>query len=197
MTETQTTQDETQKEKPVSSSRKKDTHKIILSITENAAIAALYFVVTSFVPAISFTMFQARIGEVLVLLAFWRPDFIIGLTLGCFFANFYGAMMGFTLPWDMLIGTGATLIAVLFVSYLSPKLWVAAIWPPLFNGVIVGWELYYVMNIREVAMWVQMGWVCLGELAVMVVGYFLWFGLFKAKWFRKMLAPTRHVEVGY
>jgi uncharacterized membrane protein len=48
--------------------------RVILMITENAMVAALYYVLTVFNP-LSYPMIQFRISEVLVLLAFWRPDF--------------------------------------------------------------------------------------------------------------------------
>ena len=66
-----------------------DTHLLIVYITQNAIVAAIYFVLTSFTQPISFGMFQMRLAEALGLLCFWRPDFAIGMTLGCFLSNVY------------------------------------------------------------------------------------------------------------
>ena len=172
-----------------------DTHRLILSIVENGLIAALYFVMSAFIPGISFQMFNFRFGEILVLLCFWRPDFGIGLSVGCLLANFYGAMTGQTALIDMLMGTGGTILSVLCVSYLSPRFLVAIIYPPLFNGVLVGLMLYYFYDFGSIALWVEMGWVALGELTVIVAGYVLWMLLKRAPWFFKILKPTRHQEV--
>ena len=163
--------------------------RIVLMIAENAIVAAIYFVLTIAIQPLAYGMLQCRISEIMVLLAFWRPDFIIGLTLGCFIANILSPM-----AIDMLFGTLATLLAVAAIAYLSPRLYVAIIWPVIFNGIIVGIELYYFLD-ASIALWVQMGWVALGELAVMVAGYIIFVLLNRSKTFRKFLAPYRHVDV--
>lgn len=166
--------------------------RVILMITENAMVATLYYVLTVFNP-LSYPMIQFRISEVLVLLAFWRPDFLTGLTIGCLLANLFNPMQTMMLA-DVFMGTGATIIAVLLVSFASPRLWVACIWPPLINGAIVGLELYFFVT-KEIPLWVQMGWVCLGELAVMVVGYSIFWGLCRSKAVMEYMQPIRHAEV--
>ncbi len=172
-----------------------NTTRLIRSIVDNGLIAALYFVMTIFIPAVSFQMFNFRIGEILVLLCFWRPDLGIGLTVGCFLSNFFGAATGQTALIDMLMGTGGTILSVLCVSYLSPKLLVACLYPPVFNGVLVGLMLYYFYDFGSIALWVEMGWVALGELTVILIGYVLWMLCKRGSWFFKILRPTRHQAV--
>ncbi len=169
-----------------------DTTRLVRSVVDNGLIAALYFVLTIFVPGVSFQMFNFRIGEVLVLLCFWRPDFGIGLTVGCLLSNFFGAATGQTAFIDMLMGTGGTILSVLCVSYLSPRLLAACFYPPLFNGILVGLMLYYFYDFGSIALWVEMGWVALGELTIILIGYLLWMGLKRGKWFFSFLRPTRH-----
>ena len=63
-----------------------DTKKIV----ENAFIAAIYFVVTLICMPLSYGLIQFRVSELLMLLCFFRKDFVIGLTIGCFLSNLAG-----------------------------------------------------------------------------------------------------------
>ncbi len=178
-----------------------DTHKIILRIAQNGMIAALYYGLTMLmvlVPAISqFGPIQCRFSEVLVLVAFFRPDLTWGLTLGCFLANMTGFLVGQGFALDMLFGTAATLIACLLEAYASRFLFIAALWPVILNGVIVGGEIYWVFNLDNMPLWACMGWVALGELIAMAVGYVLFMILIRNKGVMKVMAPTRHAEVRF
>ena len=149
-----------------------DTRTLIIYITQNALVAAIYFVLTAFTQPISFGAMQIRLAEALGLLCFWRPDFAIGMTLGCFLANVYSFS-----PWDMLLGSLATLVSCLLISYASKWLWMGIIYPVVLNGLVVGAELTWIfMNPvgTYVDFAVQGGWVALGELGAMVIGYILW-----------------------
>ena len=56
-------------------------------ITQNAVIAAMYFVITLISSPLSFGLIQFRISEFLMLLCFFRKDYVIGVTIGCFLSN--------------------------------------------------------------------------------------------------------------
>ena len=176
-------------------------HQIILRITSNGMIAALYFALTMLfmtIPVISqFGPIQIRFSEFMVLLAFFRPDLTFGLSLGCFFANMAGFFMGYTIPADMVLGTLATALACVAEAYLARHLLVACIYPVIFNGVIVGLELYYLMGITDFNPWVTMGLVAAGEAAAIAVGYALFMVLMRNKGFMRVLAPTRHQEARF
>ena len=89
---------------------------IIRSITRNAIVAAIYVAITVATPFMSFGMLQIRIAEALMLLCFFRRDYIYGLTLGCAIANLFSFM------WiDFLVGTAATFLACLCICFLSFK----------------------------------------------------------------------------
>ena len=68
--------------------------------------AALYALLTISGGAISFGPVQFRFSEALCLLPLLFPETSIGLTLGCFVANLLGGYG----PWDVFLGTLATLI---------------------------------------------------------------------------------------
>ncbi len=171
------------------------TRTLILYITQNALVAAIYFVLTSFTQPISFGAMQIRIAEALGLLCFWRPDFAIGMTIGCFLSNVYSFS-----PWDMLFGSLATLVSCLLISYASKWLWMGIIYPVVINGLVVGAELTWIF-MNPVGTWVdfavQGGWVALGELGAMVIGYILWMVIRRLKIFNKVFQPVRHQEVKF
>ncbi|MCI2068212.1 MAG: QueT transporter family protein [Bacilli bacterium] len=159
-------------------------------IAQNAVVAAVYFILTIILAPYSYLGIQFRIAELLVLLCFWRPDFIIGVTLGCFLANTLSSLG----PWDMLFGTLATLVSALLVAYASPRLFISIIYPTAVNAFVVGAELYFILG---EAFWVQVGLVAIGEGAVMIVSYLIWLILSRNKGLMNFLAPTRHQDIRY
>ena len=102
-------------------------------------IAALYVVFTLPFGQVAFGPIQFRIAEVLTLLPFFTPWAIPGCTLGCLISNLL-----FSTPWDALFGTLATLLAAL-CTYKSKKMLLAPLWPVLFNGLIIGTMLTFML----------------------------------------------------
>ena len=135
-------------------------------LTRTAIIAAIYAVITVAIAPLSYMGVQFRISEILVLLAVFDPLYIGGLTLGCLIAN----LLGPNGPMDVLFGTLATFISV-YAIYLTgkiiqnykAKLFIASIWPTIFNGLIVGWMLNKLYGLPLV---LSMGQVALVELVV-------------------------------
>ncbi len=150
-------------------------------IAANGIVAAIYFALTMLSYPIAFGDINFRISELMVLLCYWRPDFTIGITLGCFLANIFSSLG----PWDMLFGTAATLIACLFVV-VSPKLLIGCFWPIAVNAFIVGFELNWLSGSN---FWAMVGAVAIGETTVIIISYIVWMimwrknlpGLLKAK----------------
>ena len=135
-------------------------------IISNALIAAIYVVLTLITYPVSFLGIQFRIAEVMVLLCFFRKDYAIGLVLGCAIANLTSTI-GLV---DVGFGTLATLLTCLCVMFCK-QLAIACIFPVLFNGFIVGFELWKFLG---EPFWMSVGTVALGEFAVMVVGYIVY-----------------------
>ena len=102
-------------------------------------IAALYVALTLPFGQIAFGPIQFRLAELLTLLPFFTPWAIPGVTIGCLLSNLL-----FSTVWDALFGTLATLIAAYF-TYKSRHLLVASIWPILFNGIIIGTMLTFMI----------------------------------------------------
>jgi len=175
--------------------------KIIRFITRNAIVAAMYYAFTMlmvFFPVISqFGPMQCRFSEILVLLAFFDPSLTFGLTLGCFFANLTGFLAGQGFAFDILFGTMATLIACLLEGYFSRFLFVAAIWPVVINGLIVGAEIYFLFNDSGIPLVACMGWVALGELVALTLGYIIFIIIAQNKNVLRLMGATRHLDVKF
>ena len=98
-------------------------------------IAAVYAVLTLFLPIPQYGGVQLRVAEAMTVLPFLLPEAIPGLAVGCFLANLSSP---FVLDW--VVGTAATLIAALWTSRLRNK-WLTPIPPVLCNAVIIGAEI--------------------------------------------------------
>ncbi|EGT3617384.1 QueT transporter family protein [Clostridium perfringens] len=166
------------------------TDKNIKRIVTSALIAALYATLTIALAPISYSGVQFRVSEIMVLLAFYNSDYIIGLTLGCFVAN----ILGPNGTVDVVLGTFATFISV-WAIYLTGKyirgkkaLWIASIWPTIFNGLIIGWMLNYVYGLPLV---LSMGQVAIGEFVVITIIGVPFFNFIRKKYFGKLNMMTR------
>lgn len=108
----------------------------VLRLAKLAAVAALYVALTLALGFMSFGNIQFRVAEMLMLLCFYRKDYGIALTVGCFISNIFSPMM----LMDMCFGTLATVLAVLLI-FISPNLYLASLAPVISNAIIVGIEL--------------------------------------------------------
>lgn len=137
------------------------------TIVRLALVAAAYAVLTLLIQPLSYGAVQFRFSEALVLLAFYRKDYSVSLILGCLIANLFSP---FGL-YDIIFGTLATAAAVIPMYYMK-NIFIAALFPVITNGFLVGYELSLVGE----PFWFSSGTVALGEL---VVVYILGIALFK------------------
>lgn len=147
-------------------------------LTEAGVIAALYAGLTLLLPVISFGPLQFRLSEILTVLPAFTPAAIPGLTVGCLLANAFGLAAGANLAgaWDLLVGTGATLLAALCAYGLRnvraknvPLC--SAVPAVLFNTGFVGAELWFaVFNGESDALWLCLVQVGVGEVVTAGVG---------------------------
>lgn len=130
-----------------------------------ALIAASYAVLTLAFPALSYGPVQVRVSEALCILPFFMPEAVWGLTVGCLVANLVGVTMGVTLPWDVLIGTLATFIAVVITRKIRMK-WLIPLPTVISNAVLVGIMLTYIIlpEAEAVPLWYNMLTVGVGEV---------------------------------
>jgi len=143
-------------------------------------VTAIYVVITVLLMPYSFYGVQFRISEALVLLCFYKKDYIIPLTLGCAIANLFSPMMALDLP----LGTLATLIS-LFLITKTKNIYLASIFPVIVNAIVVGFELKYAFN---APLLLSIGQVALGEfVCVSIVGVILFKSLEKNKAFMRLI----------
>jgi len=133
----------------------------VKTLTKIALVAALYAALTIALP-LQYYAVQFRIAEILTLLCFYDKKYCPALIIGCFAANLFSPL-GVT---DWVVGTAATAIAVIPMTWVK-NVWVAALFPVIANGVIIGFELNIVFGSPLL---LSMGTVALGEAAVMAAG---------------------------
>ena len=155
-------------------------------IAYNGIIAAFYVVLTLITYPISFLGIQLRIAEVMVLLCFFRKDYIIGLVSGCAIANLMSSI-GLI---DVLFGTAATLLACLVIIFCK-QLFVAALIPVISNAFIVGLELF--LFIGDNPYFIYVGMVAIGEFCAMVIGYIFFIALRNNTKFLKLIRANQNI----
>ncbi len=110
------------------------------SLVINAMLAALYIVLTLASAPIAYGGVQFRISEILILLAFFNSDYILGIAVGTFIANYIGP---FGLP-DAVFGTLVSIVAMLLIARTAKvfgkkplSLFIASLFPVILNGLYV------------------------------------------------------------
>ena len=159
-------------------------------LTQAAIIAALYMALSYLqdflLPGSASMAIQFRVSEALCVLALFTPSAIWGLTVGCMLFNLSGAGL---LPLDFLIGASATFLST-GAMWLTRKWTVkgfplpALLMPALFNGIIIGGELAFVIG---GGFFLNAAYVAIGEAAVLLtLGSFLFY-IFKLRGLDKRL----------
>ncbi|MBE6903599.1 MAG: QueT transporter family protein [Ruminococcaceae bacterium] len=140
-------------------------------LARTAIVCALYAVMTLSFGVISYGPVQFRLSELLLLLCFLDPRYILGVTLGCFFANLFG-------PYgivDALFGSLHTLISTVFTA-LTPfiiknrkilSLIISSLWASILSF-IIAFEMVFVFTSEE-SFWFWYFFVALGEFVVISV----------------------------
>lgn len=119
-----------------------------LFITQAAAIAAIYTLLTCFAGAIGLAngSIQLRFSEALTVLPFFTPAAIPGLFIGCVLSNILTGCV----IWDIIFGSLATLIGAVFTYLLRKKSCYLAPLPPIIaNTLIVPFVLSYAYGVPD------------------------------------------------
>lgn len=148
-------------------------------IAKLAIVCALYAGMTFAISPIGYGIFQIRISEVLVLLAFFDKRYVISLTLGCLIANL---MSPFGIS-DIIFGTLGTLCST-YLASKSKNLFIASLWPTIFCLPVV----YFLHLFANLPFWLSLVGFSLGEfISVTIIGYPLYKALIKRKKFLEMI----------
>ena len=135
-------------------------HSAALKVTQGAAIAALYVVLTLVFAPISFGYMQVRIAELLTIMPMFTPAAIPRLFLGCLLAN----LMGGAIVWDVVFGSLATLIGAALGYVLRRNRWLVPIPTIVANAVIIPPVLRFGYGIVEVPLLLMALYVAVGEI---------------------------------
>ena len=101
------------------------------NLTRMAIVGALYVALTLLTQPISYGVIQFRVSEVLTLLAFFNPIYIISITLGVIITNLFSPLG----IYDMILGPMHTFISLYFIWKIR-NLYVASLMPALFSWII-------------------------------------------------------------
>jgi len=154
------------------------------TIVKVAVVAALYVVLTISIAPISYRDIQFRISEVLVLLCFYRRDYIYSLIVGCFIANIFSPM-----PMDIIFGTLHTAISVILISR-SKNLFIASLIPTLLMP-IIAFELYFFL---QLPFWLSLLTSAIGEfIVVSIIGYSIFKVLEKNTGFMELIGADERI----
>ncbi|MBR0421115.1 MAG: QueT transporter family protein [Clostridia bacterium] len=137
----------------------KDRRSTALKLTQSAAIAALYVVLTVIFAPISFGEMQVRISEALTILPLFTPAAIPGLFVGCLLGN----LLGGAIPLDVIFGSVATLIGAVGGYLLRKNRWLVPLPTVLANAVIVPFVLRYGYGV-ELPVLLMAAYVAVGEI---------------------------------
>lgn len=155
----------------------------IKQITRLSIVCAMYIVLTILNP-FSYDTVQFRISEILIFLCFFRKDYAISLILGCFISNLFSPLM----IYDIIFGTLATALACICIMF-SKKLIIGAIYPIVFNGILVSLELSIAF---QTTFWFNAFWVVLGESIVIIIGLLIFIRLKNNKMFLELIDANQN-----
>ena len=125
-------------------------NKKVLIITQAAAIAAIYVILTYIASAFGLANYaiQVRFSEALTILPYFTPVAIPGLFVGCLISNILTGCM----PLDVIFGSLATLLGAIgthLLRRLSDRVlikWLTPLPPIIANTLIVPYVLAYVYH---------------------------------------------------
>ena len=137
----------------------KDKKTTALKLTQSAAIAALYVVLTVIFAPISFGEMQVRIAEALTILPLFTPAAIPGLFVGCILGN----LLGGAIPLDVIFGSLATLLGAVGGYLLRKNRWLVPLPTILSNAIIVPFVLRYGYGV-ELPILLMAVYVAVGEI---------------------------------
>ena len=152
-------------------------------LTQGALVAALYVVLTfvSQLMGLASGVIQLRLSEALTVLPVFFPAAVPGLYVGCLLGN----LLTGCAPWDVVLGSFATLLGALGTRYFGKNLYLAVLFPILANTVIVPFVLQYIYHASGTLPYFMLT-VGVGELlSCGVLGGLLHYALKKSKFFKR------------
>lgn len=129
-------------------------------LVRGAMVAALYAILTLTLPA--YGALQFRLSEMMTLLAYFNPFYVIPLTIGCAIANI-ASPFGII---DVIFGSLASFLALTSMSK-TKNIYLASIWPAFFSF-IIGLEIMF-LSTEPVNFFLVTGQIMLSEFVVVTI----------------------------
>ncbi len=126
---------------------------------QGALIAAIYVALTLAFAPVAFGPIQFRISEMLVILPYFTPAAVPGVTIGCFLAN----LLGGSVVLDVIFGSLATLIGAVCSYLLRKHKFLVCVPPIVSNTLIVPWVLKFGYGAPDAVPWMMLT-VGIGEI---------------------------------
>ena len=153
-------------------------------LTRIGVVAALYAVLTLSLPSFAYGPIQFRLSEVMTLLAFINPFYILPLTLGCGIANL-ASPFGLI---DVLVGSLASFLA-LYAMSKTKNLFLASLWPTFFSF-IIGLEIL-VLSEEPINFFLLTGQIMISQfIVVTLIGIPFLKAIMKNKYVFNLLKDT-------
>lgn len=127
-----------------------------------SVVASLYVVLTYAIQPLAYGPIQFRFSEMMTLLAFINPFYILPLTLGCAIANI-GSPFGIV---DVFIGSAASFLALWSMSK-TKNIYLASLFPTLFC-ILIGLEILFLSS-EPVNFFLITGQIMLSEFVVVSI----------------------------
>lgn len=121
--------------------------KYIKDIARAGIIAAAYIALTLVFAPISFGVVQCRVSEALCILPLFSPVAVWGLFAGCLVSNFFSATFSI---FDVVFGSLTTLAAAFLTYKTRKKPLLAASFPVVLNGIVVGGYLSFLTGMPPI-----------------------------------------------
>lgn len=131
-------------------------------LTRIGIVAALYAVLTYALPGLAYGPIQFRFSEIMTLLAFIDPFYVLPLTLGCAIANL-GSPFGIV---DIFFGSLASFLSLYSMSK-TENIYLASLWPTLFSFVI-GFGILIVSS-EPISFFLVTGQIMISEFIVVTI----------------------------
>lgn len=142
----------------------------IHDLVKVSVVAAIYVALTLAIAPFAYGPIQFRFAEVLNLLAYFHPIYILAVTLGVFISNIFSPLG----IYDMVFGTLHTLIALVLI-WKSRSILTASIWPAVFSF-IIALELNLAVNAPFLETWLFVAFseILICTLIAIPVMYLIW-----------------------
>lgn len=129
-------------------------------LVRGAVVAAIYAILTLTLPA--YGALQFRLSEIMTLLAFFDPFYVVPLTIGCAISNI-ASPFGII---DVIFGSLASFLALTAMSK-TKNIFLASIWPAFFSF-IIGLEIMF-LSTEPVSFFLVTGQIMLSEFVVVTI----------------------------